>query len=44
MDRKLVERSKGLLMAALDLSERVAARIVGQQSLLAPKQKRTATR
>jgi response regulator NasT len=57
-DRKLVERAKGLLMSALDLSEQdafrrlqltarernlrladVAARIVEQQSLLAPKQK-----
>jgi two-component system, response regulator PdtaR len=55
-DRKLVERAKGLLMSALDLSEQdafkrlqqtarernlrladVAARIVEQQSLLAPK-------
>ncbi|HYP86550.1 MAG TPA: response regulator, partial [Polyangiaceae bacterium] len=62
-DRKLVERAKGLLMAALDLSEQdafrrlqrtarernlklaeVAARIVEQQSLLEPKQKRTPTR
>jgi two-component system, response regulator PdtaR len=57
-DRKLVERAKGLLMTALDLSEQdafrrlqrtarernlrladVAARIVEQQSLLAPKRK-----
>jgi AmiR/NasT family two-component response regulator len=57
-DRKLVERAKGLLMSALDLSEHdafrrlqltarernlrlaeVAARIVEQQSLLAPKRK-----
>ena len=57
-DRKLVERAKGLLMSALDLSEQdafrrlqltarernlklveVAARIVEQQSLLAPKRK-----
>jgi two-component system, response regulator PdtaR len=56
-DRKVVERAKGLLMSALDLSEQdafkrlqqtarernlrladVAARIVEQQSLLAPKQ------
>jgi len=55
-DRKIVERAKGLLMSALDLSEQdafrrlqltarernlrladVAARIVEQQSLLAPK-------
>ena len=62
-DRKLVERAKGLLMAALDLSEQdafrrlqrtarernlkladVAGRIVEQQSLLEPKQKRTPTR
>jgi len=62
-DRKLVERAKGLLMAALDLSEQdafrrlqltarernlkladVAARIVEQQSLLEPKQKRTPAR
>jgi two-component system, response regulator PdtaR len=62
-DRKLVERAKGLLMAALDLSEQdafrrlqltarernlkladVACRIVEQQSLLEPKQKRTPTR
>jgi AmiR/NasT family two-component response regulator len=62
-DRKLVERAKGLLMSALDLSEQdafrrlqltarernlkladVAARIVEQQSLLEPKQKRTPTR
>jgi response regulator NasT len=62
-DRKLVERAKGLLMSALDLSEpdafrrlqltarernlklaEVAARIVEQQSLLEPKQKRTPTR
>ena len=60
-DRKVVERAKGLLMSALDLSEQdafkrlqqtarernlrladVAARIVEQQSLLAPKRK-TAT-
>jgi len=58
-DRKLVERAKGLLMKALDLSEQdafrrlqltarernlrlvdVAARIVEQQSLLAPKPER----
>jgi response regulator NasT len=58
-DRKLVERAKGLLMSALNLSEQdafrrlqltarernlrladVAARIVEQQSLLAPKHKR----
>jgi response regulator NasT len=58
-DRKLVERAKGLLMKALDLSEQdafrrlqltarernlrladVAARIVEQQSLLAPKLER----
>jgi response regulator NasT len=57
-DRKVVERAKGLLMLALDLSEQdafkrlqqtarernlrladVAARIVEQQSLLAPKRK-----
>jgi two-component system, response regulator PdtaR len=57
-DRKLVERAKGLLMSALDLSEQdafrrlqqtarernlrladVAARIVEQQTLLAPKRK-----
>jgi response regulator NasT len=57
-DRKVVERAKGLLMSALDLSEQdafkrlqqtarernlrladVAARIVDQQSLLAPKRK-----
>ena len=57
-DRKIVERAKGLLMSALDLSEPdafkrlqqtarernlrladVAARIVEQQSLLAPKRK-----
>jgi response regulator NasT len=57
-DRKLVERAKGVLMSALDLSEQVAfrrlqltarernlrlvevaARIVEQQSLLAPKGK-----
>ena len=57
-DRKIVERAKGLLMSALDLSEQdafkrlqltarernlrlvdVAARIVEQQSLLAPKSK-----
>ena len=62
-DRKLVERAKGLLMSALDLSEQdafrrlqltarernlklaeVAARIVEQQTLLEPKQKRTPTR
>ena len=62
-DRKLVERAKGLLMSALDLSEHdafrrlqltarernlklveVAARIVEQQSLLEPKQKRTPAR
>jgi AmiR/NasT family two-component response regulator len=62
-NRKLVERAKGLLMSALDLSEQdafrrlqltarernlklaeVAARIVEQQSLLEPKQKRTPTR
>jgi two-component system, response regulator PdtaR len=62
-DRKVVERAKGLLMSALDLSEQdafrrlqrtarernlkladVAARIVEQQSLLEPKQKRTPTR
>ena len=62
-DRKLVERAKGLLMSALDLSEQdafrrlqltarernlklaeVAARIVEQESLLEPKQKRTPTR
>ena len=62
-DRKLVERAKGLLMSALDLSEQdafrrlqltarernlrladVAARIVEQQNLLAPKRKPTATR
>jgi AmiR/NasT family two-component response regulator len=61
-DRKLVERAKGLLMSALDLSEPdafrrlqltarernlrladVAARIVEQQSLLAPKRKPAAT-
>jgi response regulator NasT len=61
-DRKLVERAKGLLMSALDLSEQdafrrlqltarernlklveVAARIVEQQSLLAPKRKPAAT-
>jgi two-component system, response regulator PdtaR len=61
-DRKLVERAKGLLMSALDLSEQdafrrlqltarernlrlveVAARIVEQQSLLAPKRKPTVT-
>jgi len=58
-DRKVVERAKGLLMKALDLSEQdafrrlqltarernlrladVAARIVEQQSLLAPKPER----
>jgi two-component system, response regulator PdtaR len=57
-DRKVVERAKGLLISALDLSEQdafkrlqqtarernlrladVAARIVEQQSLLAPKRK-----
>ena len=62
-DRKLIERAKGLLMTALDLSEQdafrrlqltarernlkladVAARIVEQQSLLEPKQKRTPAR
>jgi two-component system, response regulator PdtaR len=62
-DRKIVERAKGLLMSALDLSEQdafrrlqltarernlrlaeVAARIVDQQDLLAPKRKRAATR
>ena len=62
-DRKLVERAKGLLMSALDLSEQdafrrlqqtarernlrladVAARIVEQQSLLAPKRKPARTR
>ena len=62
-DRKLVERAKGLLMSALDLSEQdafrrlqltarernlrladVAARIVEQQSLLAPKRKPATTR
>jgi len=62
-DRKLVERAKGLLMTALDLSEQdafrrlqltarernlkladVAGRIVEQQSLLEPKQKRTPAR
>lgn len=62
-DRKIVERAKGLLMSALDLSEQdafrrlqltarernlrlaeVAARIVEQQSLLEPKQKRPPTR
>ena len=62
-DRKLVERAKGLLMSALELSEQdafrrlqltarernlklaeVAARIVEQQSLLEPKQKRRPTR
>jgi response regulator NasT len=61
-DRKLVERAKGLLMTALDLSEQdafrrlqltarernlrlaeVAARIVEQQHLLAPKPKRSPT-
>lgn len=61
-DRKVVERAKGLLMSALDLSEQdafkrlqqtarernlrladVAARIVEQQSLLAPKRKPAAT-
>ncbi len=62
-DRKIVERAKGLLMSALDLSEQdafrrlqltarernlrladVAARIVDQQSLLAPKRKPTPSR
>jgi AmiR/NasT family two-component response regulator len=62
-DRKIVERAKGLLMSALDLSEQdafrrlqltasernlrlveVAARIVEQQSLLAPKRNSAATR
>jgi AmiR/NasT family two-component response regulator len=62
-DRKLVERAKGLLMKALDLSEQdafrrlqltarernlrladVAARIVEQQSLLAPKPERRPAR
>jgi response regulator NasT len=62
-DRKVVERAKGLLMSALDLSEQdafkrlqqtarernlrladVAARIVEQQSLLAPKRKRAPSR
>jgi two-component system, response regulator PdtaR len=62
-DRKLVERAKGLLMSALDLSEQdafkrlqqtarernlrladVAARIVEQQSLLAPKRNAAASR
>jgi len=62
-DRKLVERAKGLLMTALDLSEQdafrrlqltarernlkladVAGRIVEQQSLLEPEQKRTPAR
>ncbi|HEY2742787.1 MAG TPA: response regulator [Gaiellaceae bacterium] len=62
-DRKIVERAKGLLMSALDLSEQdafrrlqltarernlrladVAARIVEQQSLLAPKRKPTPSR
>jgi response regulator NasT len=62
-DRKVVERAKGLLMSALDLSEPdafkrlqqtarernlrladVAARIVEQQSLLAPKRKPAASR
>ena len=61
-NRKVVERAKGLLMSALDLSEQdafkrlqqtarernlrladVAARIVEQQSLLAPKRKPAAT-
>jgi response regulator NasT len=61
-DRKLVERAKGLLMSALDLSEQdafrrlqltarernlrladVAARIVEQQHLLAPKPGRSTT-
>jgi two-component system, response regulator PdtaR len=60
-DRKLVERAKGLLMSALNLSEPdafrrlqltarernlrladVAARVVEQQSLLAPKPRRAA--
>jgi two-component system, response regulator PdtaR len=62
-DRKVVERAKGLLMSALDLSEQdafkrlqqtarernlrladVAARIVEQQSLLAPKRKPATSR
>jgi two-component system, response regulator PdtaR len=62
-DRKVVERAKGLLMSALDLSEQdafrrlqltarernlrlveVAARIVEQQSLLAPKRNSAASR
>ena len=62
-DRKVVERAKGLLMSALDLTEQdafrrlqltarernlrladVAARIVEQQSLLAPKRKPPAPR
>jgi two-component system, response regulator PdtaR len=62
-DRKVVERAKGLLMSALNLSEQdafkrlqqtarernlrladVAARIVDQQSLLAPKRKSAPTR
>jgi AmiR/NasT family two-component response regulator len=62
-DRKVVERAKGLLMSALDLSEQdafkrlqqtarecnlrlaeVAARIVEQQSLLAPKRKNAKSR
>jgi two-component system, response regulator PdtaR len=62
-DRKVVERAKGLLMSALDLSEQdafkrlqqtarernlrladVAARIVEQQSLLAPKRKSAQSR
>lgn len=62
-DRKIVERAKGLLMSALNLSEQdafrrlqltarernlrladVAARIVEQQSLLAPKRKPTPSR
>jgi response regulator NasT len=61
-DRKLVERAKGLLMSALNLSEQdafrrlqltarernlrladVAARIIEQETLLEPKQKRAAT-
>ena len=62
-DRKAVERAKGLLMSALNLSEQdafkrlqqtarernlrladVAARIVEQRSLLAPKRKSASTR
>jgi AmiR/NasT family two-component response regulator len=62
-DRKVVERAKGLLMSALDLSEQdafkrlqqtarernlrladVAARIVEQQTLLAPKRKSAPSR